>query len=125
MAWWRTQQAESGSRIGAVINIAEDFSPVPIGRHLADGDHSGEAFREELLKPRFSEAVKNNRQLKIDFDGMRGLSASFLEEAFGGLVRTSDYSADQVLETLLFAPEDRFEVFIDAIREYIRNADKQ
>ena len=49
----------------------------------------------------------------------------FLEEAFGGLVRTSDYSADQVLATLLFAPEDRFEVFIDAIREYIRNADKQ
>ena len=107
------------------IEIAKEFSSVPIGRHLADGDHSGEASREEFLKPRFSEAVKNNRQLKIDFDGMRGLSASFLEEAFGGLVRTSDYSADQVLETLLSVPGDRFEVFIDAIPEYIRNADKQ
>ena len=108
-----------------VLNIAKDFSPVPIGRYRNDGPTSGEVFREDLLKPRLAEAVSSNQQLEVNFDGMRGLSASFLEEAFGGLVRTSDYSAEQVLRTIFFTPEERFESFIDSIREYIQDADKQ
>lgn len=32
-----------------VINVAEDFSPSPIGRYRSDSDTSGEAFRVDHL----------------------------------------------------------------------------
>lgn len=67
-----------------VIYIEKDFSRYPAGRFKADGPYSGERFREELLIP----ALKNcEGKVIVEFDGARGLGSSFLEEAFGGLVR--------------------------------------
>lgn len=65
------------------IDIAKDFTPYPAGRNRKDGPFSGEAFREDVLKP----ALGANQSVRLVMDGARGYGSSFLEEAFGGLVR--------------------------------------
>ena len=65
------------------ISIARHFSIYPGGRTPEDGPHSGEEFRNRYLLPIFD----SDETVTIDFDGVRGYGSSFLEEAFGGLVR--------------------------------------
>ena len=67
-----------------LISVASDFSPSPAGRYLNDGPYPGEAFRDRLLVP----ALKSNERVVVNLDGTDGYGSSFLEEAFGGLVRT-------------------------------------
>lgn len=66
-----------------IIDISRDFSKVPAGRHKADGDFSGEVFRDELLAP----ALREYESVEVILDNTEGFGSSFLEEAFGGLVR--------------------------------------
>lgn len=66
-----------------MISIAKDYSDTPAGRYEADGPFSGERFRDELLAP----ALRAYSSVTVDLDGALGYGSSFLEEAFGGLVR--------------------------------------
>jgi hypothetical protein len=75
-----------------MIKIAEQFSDVPAGRYLRDGEFSGERFREEYLRPSLAEA----EEVIVDIDGAAGYGSSFLEEAFGGLVRKGYFSQDEL-----------------------------
>ena len=61
----------------------KDFSRFPGPRYERLGENSGEKFRDLFLIP----ALNENPDLVIDFDGVFGYGSSFLEEAFGGLVR--------------------------------------
>lgn len=65
------------------IKVAEQFSRFPAGRFVTDGPYSGESFRRKFLEP----ALKRSEDLIVEMDGARGYGSSFLEEAFGGLVR--------------------------------------
>ncbi|MET2526930.1 STAS-like domain-containing protein [Ralstonia pseudosolanacearum] len=65
------------------VVVAKQFSRHPAGRFVSDGPYSGEAFRQKYLVP----ALKQGEALVIELDGARGYGSSFLEEAFGGLVR--------------------------------------
>lgn len=105
-----------------MINIANDFTDTPGPRYKADGDYSGEEFREKLLEPKFLEAKKNNEKLKVDFDGGYGYLISFLEEAFGGLARI--YGSSSVLETLEFKSDEE-EALIAKVKSYIINANNK
>ena len=108
------------------LNIAKDFSPVPLGRYESDGDHSGEVFRKKHLLPGIQRAIKGNDILEVDLDGLEMLSSSFSEEAFGGLVRENGLSADVVEKTLRFVPRpSHFDPYIENILEYIRKAAKK
>lgn len=71
-----------------VIRVASDFTDTPGARSRSQGDFSGEEFRETVLIPAVLEARKHRETIKIDLDGTYGYPPSFLEEAFGGLVRT-------------------------------------
>jgi len=95
-----------------IINIAKDFSYYPGGRH---GPLGGEKFRRDFLEPVLAAGL----HAKISFDGARGYDSSFLEEAFGGLVREG-FSSQKVLDAFDFASKD--ESIIDEIREYITDA---
>ncbi len=64
------------------ILVATDFTKYPGGRFRDDGPGSGEQFREEHLLP----ALKEFEKVIVNFDGVAGYAASFLEEAFGGSV---------------------------------------
>lgn len=66
-----------------IIKLAEQFSRYPAGRLIKDGPFSGELFRTKFLEP----PLRRQEALVVDMDGARGYGSSFLEEAFGGLVR--------------------------------------
>ncbi len=82
--------------MNSVINIAKQFSRSPAGRYVTDGPFSGQAFRENLLVPALNSADK----VEVDMDGVMGFGSSFLEEAFGGLVRISGMNSATVHEKL-------------------------
>ena len=66
------------------ISIASQYTRSPAGRFRTDGPFSGERFREELLWPALSESTE---EVEVDLQGVLGFGSSFLEEAFGGIVR--------------------------------------
>lgn len=68
----------------------KDFSRFPAGRFETDGPFSGEAFRKKVIEPR----LKQGECVRVDLDGVLGYGSSFLEEAFGGLLRDGYKVAD-------------------------------
>jgi hypothetical protein len=65
------------------ISIATEFSPSPAGRFVEDGPYPGAVFRDKFLLP----AIQSNAKVIVDMVGTELAGSSFLEEAFGGLVR--------------------------------------
>jgi hypothetical protein len=61
------------------IKFAVEFADCPGGRYRQYGQYSGEAFREDFLKP----AMDANDEVVVEMDGVIGFPASFLDEAFG------------------------------------------
>ncbi|MEQ1649178.1 MAG: STAS-like domain-containing protein [Hyphomicrobiaceae bacterium] len=103
-----------------VINIASDFTRYPGPRHIEDGPKSGEEFRDTMLIPRITNAVQSGGKVVIVLDGARGYTSSFLEEAFGGLVRLKSFTRDQldrILEIRVSDPKIRY--LAGNIRDYI------
>jgi STAS-like domain of unknown function (DUF4325) len=74
-------------KMDMIVSIAKDFHPAPGGRYLEDGPNSAQRFRDDVLLPKLRDAIENNSTLIVRFDGMFAVSSSFLEEAFGGLLR--------------------------------------
>lgn len=102
--------------------IAIDFSTVPGARYPEEGDFSGQEFRNDVLIPKIKEAMSNHVHLIIDLDGTAGYGTSFLEEAFGGLIRIDDYSLS-VLEDLFIFKSDEDIEYINEIKGYMKDAD--
>jgi len=98
------------------INIAADFSKFPGGRFLTDGKYSGERFREEFLVP----ALKAHEKIEVELDGTLGYGSSFLEEAFGGLVRDHGFDSAMLLNTFVFRSKTQTTVIM--IEDFIRDA---
>lgn len=99
------------------IAFASEFSEFPAGRYRNDGPFPGEAFRDDLLEPRLREFDL----VAVDLDGAMGYGSSFLEEAFGGLVRLGKFSAETLHQKLkLKCVEDPS--VIDEIWQYIDGA---
>lgn len=82
-----------------LISIAKDFSEFPAGRESEDGPNSGQRFRDEILGPNLQN-LESGDFVEVDLDGTMGYGSSFLEEAFGGLVRKYQFSFDQLKEKL-------------------------
>ena len=87
------------------ITIATDFSDAPGGRYIKEGPFSGEAIREEILKPSYKRAIEENKKLFIDLDGCYGFPSSFLDESFGGIAR--EYGCQNILKILEFKSLDQ------------------
>lgn len=102
------------------IKIATDFSRHPKGRfHPADGDTSGERFRNDYLEPILAQGEGT---IEIDLDDAAGFPSSFLEEAFGGLVRLG-YSVEILKKRLrIKATQKSKERHIQQIWKYISDA---
>ena len=72
------------------VEIAKEFSIYPAGRSPQDGPNSGERFRKEFLEA----PLRADEKICVILDGARSYGSSFLEEAFGGLVRDTGFNAD-------------------------------
>lgn len=97
------------------INIASEFSRSPAGRNLDDGPFSGESFRENFLVP----ALRSGADLVVDLTGALSFGSSFLEEAFGGLVREHRFRPAELrqrmkIRTDLLTYEDRIWSYVES-----------
>lgn len=101
------------------LHIATEFGTTPGPRHKSEGEYSGEEFRDEILTPRFKEALDNQDILLVDLDSTEGYATSFLEEAFGGLAR--ELGVEECLSTLQFKSEEE-PYLIAEVESYIRQA---
>lgn len=102
------------------ISVARDFTRFPAGRYRSHGTTSGQAFREDkLLGP-----LQRGEHVEVDLDGTLGYGSSFLEEAFGGLVRALQIPSSELLTRLtIISTEDP--TLRDEIMEYIAEASKR
>lgn len=86
------------------IRIA-DFSEYPAGRVPKDGPDNGTRFRTEILVPALEQALKNNDVVLVALDDVKSFGSSFLEEAFGGLIRDHIFSPKDVTRALKIRAE--------------------
>jgi STAS-like domain of unknown function (DUF4325) len=101
------------------IKIATDYSETPLGRYQEDGDYNGARFREEFLRP----ALQNEDQVEVDIDDVEGYGSSFLDEAFGGLVREGYFNAGDLQKRLKIKCTDPdYTIYRDLIWKYVREA---
>jgi hypothetical protein len=101
------------------IDVGSDFSDVPSGRTNADGDFNGERFRTEHLVP----ALRTADRVRVLLDNTEGFGSSFLEEAFGGLIRVEGFTKaflDDHLEVV--AETQRAQRYKRKIEEYLVRA---
>jgi len=97
------------------ISIASDFSRYPAGRFKTDGPFSGERFRDEVLVPR----LKEGKKVDLYLDGTLGYGSSFLEEAFGGLVRVHGLDSEVIDRLAIYSSDASLAV---EIKKYIDDA---
>ena len=109
------------------FNIGKDFSTDPFGRFRSDSpkspERTGEAFREDYLKPRL-EGLGLDEKLEIFIDdGVESYGSSFLSEGFAGIVKYGYMTKEELLSKIeiKFSNED-FEFFKKKILEYIAQA---
>jgi hypothetical protein len=86
------------------IRVAE-HARSPGGRFKSDGPFSGEWFRDEILCPALRQAIEVGEHLSVELGGTSGYGSSFLEEAFGGLIRKRRFSPEQVRQWLSVTAE--------------------
>jgi len=105
-----------------VIEIAEEFSRFPGPRYKQHGDFSGEEFREEILVPALRAAKDQDSVLIVVLDDVAGYGSSFLEEAFGGLIRAG-FSREELDKHLrIEARTSRFKHHAVRAATYIKEA---
>lgn len=103
----------------SLIKVSSRFSKMPCVRLKADGPKSGEEFREDILL----KELREHEKVVVDLDGVLTLGSSFLDEAFGGLVREGYFTHDQLKQklTIRFALQS----YIDEAWNYIKTAKRR
>jgi len=103
------------------IHVAQDYSATPLGRYRKHGEFSGERFRDEYLIP----ALERHKKIAINFDGVAGLPSSFLEEAFGGIIRSGKITAeDFFLRVSILVTTPSLTLAKDRIKRYMKSAEE-
>ena len=105
-----------------VISVA-DFSRYPSGRDDNDGSFNGKKYRLTVLKPELARAISENKRICVSLEGVMSFGSSFLEEAFGGLVREEGFSKEELQNRLSIDPgRASFSRYEKAIWSYISAA---
>lgn len=102
-----------------VIEVAQKFSRTPGPRYKIHGDFSGEEFREKYLEDALRAAIEQNSELTVVLDDVAGYGSSFLEEAFGGLLRHGFTKAQVDKHLKIVARTNRFRHHAISAHEYI------
>jgi len=105
-----------------VISIATDFTRHPGPRYENDGPYSGEAFRKRILVPALEQAIRSGDKVTVWLDDVAGYGSSFLEEAFGGLIRTGFSKAQLDKHLVVAAKTNRFQHHALRAKKYIEEA---
>lgn len=86
-----------------VITIVNDFSHSPYRRKseevpVGEEDTTGENFRKTLLTP----ALREHDEVKVILTGYNRYARSFLDEAFGGLIREDGFTYQELQKKLTY-----------------------
>lgn len=100
------------------IDLAADFSAHPFGRYPIHGPVNGQRFRQDVLLP----ALGRGEMVVVDIDGTTGLSSSFLDEAFAGLVRMGAVTRESFFDRIKIKSA-RDPSYIEDIAEYVGEAE--
>ena len=92
------------------ISIVKDFSKSPYGRYPSDGKWNGQVFRQEILVP----ALNSYDKVIVDLTGYNRYGRSFIDEAFGGLIREENFTKSDLDKKLEYHHNDlkSFELLI-------------
>ncbi|MFZ7158321.1 STAS-like domain-containing protein [Avibacterium gallinarum] len=79
------------------INVIEEFSKKPYGRSpekvmKGEENDTGLVFRNTLLTPKLKNCISKGEKLKVILTGYNRYGRSFLDEAFGGLIRDDNFT---------------------------------
>lgn len=89
-----------------VIEVIKDFNPKPYGRNNDDCPEchltSGQAFREKHLV----KALNKFDKVVVDLTGRNRYGRSFLDEAFGGLIRYEGFTKEELDRKLDYKHDD-------------------
>ena len=108
------------------INVINDFSKKPYGRSpekVMKGEENGTGlvFRETLLTPRLRESISEKNILRVILTGYNRYGRSFLDEAFGGLIRDDGFTYEQLKDFLNIEHKD-VQSIVDLSWERIKKA---
>lgn len=80
--------------------IVDEFGATPYGRYPEDSeeDYSGQTFRQKHLVPK----LKEYDTVHVVLDGYNRYGRSFLDEAFGGLIRVEGFTGDDLRRKLTY-----------------------
>lgn len=106
------------------LALAQDFSRTPGSRYAQEGPFSGEQFRKEILAPMVRAALSAGDDVEINLDGTAGYGTSFLEEAFGGLIRNDHFSLKELNRVLRFVSTEE-DYLVEDIKGYMQDAEEQ
>ena len=98
-----------------IIDLKKDFSEDPYGRYPEDGEFNGQRFREEYLLP----ALQANAHVTVELSNVL-CGSSFLEEAFGGLIRYGHYPKKYLDEHLAIKHE--LPSYVENCAQYMESA---
>ena len=102
------------------IVISEQFTRFPGGRYRKHGSGSGQEFREVFLVP----ALQNEGDVVVKLDGAYGYPASFIEEAFGGLIREGLTLSALRARLTVMCDDAEYQVYVDQAWAFIEDAAK-
>lgn len=103
-----------------IILRVRDFTLYPGPRLKEDGTYSGEEFRDGYLLPKYLEAVNKKVCLFVILEGTKGYASSFLEEAFGGLVRKGQSKEELKKHLKVHSPDRPW--YVKEVYSYIDGA---
>lgn len=103
-----------------VFSIAKDFSPNPGPRHKWQGPNSGESLRPKLKKL----LAESKGTITVVLDGTRGMGSSFLDEAFGGLIRYEGCRQND-LESRFYFVSHTDPSYVRTIRDSFNRAERE
>jgi STAS-like domain of unknown function (DUF4325) len=101
------------------ITVGTDYTTVPGGRFKKYGEFSGEDFRDSVLVP----ALQAHDKVVVYLDGTKAYMSSFLEEAFGGLIRERGFSFDDLKQRLLVTAKNaRYSIYVRMVADDMADA---
>lgn len=106
-----------------IIVVVKDFHERPYGRYKDDCTNckytSGEAFRENNLR----DALHEYDSVIVDLTGRNRYGRSFLDEAFGGLIRYEGFTKADLDKKLVYKHDDLESVLL-IIEDRINKAEE-
>ncbi|MBB1380069.1 MULTISPECIES: STAS-like domain-containing protein [unclassified Pseudoalteromonas] len=106
-----------------LITLINDFHPKPYGRYNKDcptcPETSGEAFRTKIL----AKDLRAFDKVIVDLSGRNRYGRSFLDEAFGGLIRKDGFTKLD-LDNKLIYKHDNLESILIIIEDRIKKAEQ-